>query len=69
MTMVFYNTSKQQMQHQLQLVAYAGNDMELSQAKMKCIPYPCIHFNHLADELVSETTMKMLAAARNTILH
>jgi hypothetical protein len=32
MTMVFYNTSKQQMQHQLQLVAHAGNDMELSQA-------------------------------------
>jgi hypothetical protein len=32
MTMVLYNTSKQQMQHQLQVVAYAGNEMELSQA-------------------------------------
>jgi hypothetical protein len=46
--------------------------MELSQAttkeKKKRIPYPCIHFNHLGDELVSETTMKILAATSNTIL-
>jgi hypothetical protein len=35
MTMVLYNTSKQQMQHQLQVVAYAGNEMELSQATKK----------------------------------
>jgi hypothetical protein len=72
MTMVLYNTSKQQMQHQLQVVAYAGNEMELSQATTttkKSIPYPCIHFNHLADELVSETSMRILAAARNSILH
>jgi hypothetical protein len=60
------------MQHQPQLIAFAGSDVELSQENKKHIPYPCIHFKHLADELVSETTkrrrMKILVGTRNIIL-
>jgi hypothetical protein len=52
------------MQHQLQMIAYAGNDVELSQVN-KRIPYPCIHFKHLADELVSETTKRQAQAHEN----
>jgi hypothetical protein len=73
MTMVFYSTKANNR------CSTSRSGLHLQEATWSChrktkkhIPYPCIHFKHLADELVSETTkrrrMQILVGARNIIL-